>query len=73
MIAAALLTEEPVTLRRVPRIRDVVVMQETLGDLGADVVPLEGTEVWRSLRCRARSPDVGPEPRALPLYPEADG
>ncbi len=54
MIAAALLTEEPVTLRRVPRIRDVVVMQETLGDLGADVVPLEGTEVWRSLRCRAR-------------------
>ena len=36
-LAACLLTEEPVTLHRVPRIRDVEVMCEILADLGAEV------------------------------------
>jgi UDP-N-acetylglucosamine 1-carboxyvinyltransferase len=36
ILAACLLTEEPVTLKNVPRIRDVETMLELLGDLGAD-------------------------------------
>jgi UDP-N-acetylglucosamine 1-carboxyvinyltransferase len=36
ILAATLLTDEPVTLTNVPRIRDVETMIELLGDLGAD-------------------------------------
>src|SRR3954463_3836830 len=36
ILAACLLTEEPVTLSNVPRIRDVDTMLELLADLGAD-------------------------------------
>lgn len=36
-LAAALLTDEPVTLRNMPAIRDVEVMAELLGSLGVDV------------------------------------
>jgi UDP-N-acetylglucosamine 1-carboxyvinyltransferase len=37
ILAACLLTDEPVTLSNVPRIRDVGTMVELLADLGADV------------------------------------
>src|SRR3712207_3022045 len=37
ILAACLLTSEPVVLRNVPRIRDVENMVELLADLGADV------------------------------------
>ena len=37
IIAATLLTDEPVTLTNVPRIRDVETMVEILADVGADV------------------------------------
>ncbi len=37
ILAACLLTDEPVTLANVPRIRDVETMVELLADLGADV------------------------------------
>ena len=37
IIAAALLTDEPVTLRNVPAIRDVETMLELVADLGVDV------------------------------------
>jgi UDP-N-acetylglucosamine 1-carboxyvinyltransferase len=37
ILAACLLTEEPVTLTNVPRIRDVETMVELIADLGADV------------------------------------
>src|SRR5918997_59166 len=36
ILAATLLTAEPVTLSNVPRIRDVETMVELLADLGAD-------------------------------------
>src|SRR4051812_31593241 len=36
ILAACLLTDEPVTLANVPRIRDVDMMIELLADLGAD-------------------------------------
>src|SRR5438876_10696634 len=37
ILAACLLTDEPVTLSNVPHIRDVETMMELLADLGADV------------------------------------
>jgi UDP-N-acetylglucosamine 1-carboxyvinyltransferase len=37
ILAACLLTEEPVTLSNVPRIRDVETMLELLADVGADI------------------------------------
>ena len=37
LIAATLLTDQPVTLHNVPRIRDVSTMLKLVGDLGADV------------------------------------
>ncbi len=41
-LAAALLTEEPVTLRRVPRVRDIRTMQRLLGDIGSQVDETDG-------------------------------
>ena len=37
MMAAAVLTDEPVTLRNVPRISDVVILRELMTDIGFDV------------------------------------
>ena len=45
ILAATLLTSEPVTLTNVPRIRDVETMVELLADLGADVEWLGRNEV----------------------------
>src|SRR5713226_10284765 len=45
ILAACLLTEEPVTLANVPRIRDVETMLELLADVGADVDWLGANEV----------------------------
>ena len=36
-LAAALLTDEPVTLHRIPRVRDIRTMQRLLVDIGAQV------------------------------------
>jgi UDP-N-acetylglucosamine 1-carboxyvinyltransferase len=45
ILAATLLTHEPVTLSNVPRIRDVDTMLELLADLGADVAWTGSNEV----------------------------
>ena len=45
ILAASLLTDEPVVLRNVPHIRDVETMTELLADLGADVEWLAPNEV----------------------------
>ena len=45
ILAATLLTSEPVTLRNVPRIRDVETMLELLADVGADVAWMGTNEV----------------------------
>jgi UDP-N-acetylglucosamine 1-carboxyvinyltransferase len=45
LIAAALLTDDPVTLRNVPRIRDVHGMLEIVSALGAKVEELDATTV----------------------------
>ena len=43
-LAAALLTEEPVTLHRIPRVRDIRTMERLLVDIGA-TVDVEGETV----------------------------
>lgn len=40
MLAATLLTSDPVTLEHVPEIRDVITMQRALGDLGGQIMQL---------------------------------
>lgn len=50
-LAATLLTDQPVTLRRIPRVRDVRTMQRLLVDIGANVV-VEGESV------RVQVPDI---------------
>ena len=45
IVAACLLTDEPVTLRNVPAIRDVDTMLELAADLGADVERLSAGEL----------------------------
>lgn len=52
-MAAAVLTDEPVTLRNVPRISDVAIMRELLGDIGFEV---EG-DPGDALRIRAGAAD----------------
>src|SRR2546430_5819714 len=45
ILAACLLTDEPVTLANVPRIRDVETMLELLADIGVDVEWIGANEV----------------------------
>jgi UDP-N-acetylglucosamine 1-carboxyvinyltransferase len=49
-LAAALLTEEPVTLRRVPRVRDIRTMERLLVDIGTTVEVEEETVRLRTER-----------------------
>ena len=42
MMAAAALTDEPVTLRNVPKISDVAIMREVMSDIGFEVRRLNG-------------------------------
>ena len=41
-LAAALLTEEPVTLRRIPKVRDIRTMQRLLVDIGTRIEEVDG-------------------------------
>src|ERR687893_1321599 len=45
ILAATLLTTEPVTLTNMPRIRDVQTMVELLADIGADVEWIAENEI----------------------------
>lgn len=66
-LAAALLTEEPVTLRNVPRIRDVDAMVRLLEQLGASVEWIGANEVTvhaREIRERRVDPELAREIRA---------
>lgn len=57
MVAAALLTDEPLVLHNVPRILDVEIMLQLLESLGADVRQNEHTVEIRADRLRKREPD----------------
>src|SRR3954452_9993921 len=59
ILAACLLTDEPVILSNVPRIRDVDTMLELLADLGADASWTGANEVYVDTTAVSRStPDL---------------
>jgi UDP-N-acetylglucosamine 1-carboxyvinyltransferase len=60
MLAATLLTSEPVTLDNVPEIRDVFTMQRALSDLGAQITREERGRIRiQTTDLRKSAPDVG--------------
>ena len=70
MLAAAVLTDEPVRLRNVPRINDVHTMLAILADLGADV-SFRGHSVdicTRGLRQRRLDPGLCRKARSSILF-----
>jgi len=60
LVAACLLTEEPVILRNVPRIKDVDVMRNLIESLGAQVDDLDATS-WRIIARDLRPADLDPD------------
>jgi UDP-N-acetylglucosamine 1-carboxyvinyltransferase len=57
LVAACLLTEEPVVLRNVPRIQDVLVMRKLVESLGVQVQDLDDT-TWRITARNLRPADL---------------
>jgi UDP-N-acetylglucosamine 1-carboxyvinyltransferase len=53
LMAAAALSDEPTVLRNVPSISDVMIMRETMSDIGFDVRPMDGD----ALQITARDAD----------------
>lgn len=60
LVAACLLTDEPVILRNVPRIKDVDVMRRLVESLGAQVEDLDSTS-WRITARDLRPADLDPD------------
>ncbi|MCS6992516.1 MAG: UDP-N-acetylglucosamine 1-carboxyvinyltransferase [Anaerolineales bacterium] len=60
LLAACLLTEEPVILRNVPQIRDVNDMRRMLESLGVEVTDL-GNRTWRVQAAHVRPADLDPD------------
>ncbi len=60
LLAACLLTSEPVTLHNVPEIRDVATMRELLASLGAEVQKV-GDHAWRIHARQVYPADLDPE------------
>jgi len=60
LVAACLLTEEPVILRNVPRIKDVSVMRHLVESLGAQVDELDTTS-WRITARELRPANLDPD------------
>ena len=60
LVAACLLTKEPVVLRNIPRIQDVQVMRDLVESLGAQVEELDAT-TWRISARDLRPADLNPD------------
>ena len=60
LLAACLLTEEPITLHNIPQIKDVSVMRHLIESLGAKVEHLDDTS-WRITARDLRPADLDPE------------
>jgi UDP-N-acetylglucosamine 1-carboxyvinyltransferase len=60
LLAACLLTEEPVILRNVPQIRDVLDMRRMLESLGVSIEDL-GNRSWRVTAREVRPADLDPD------------
>ena len=60
LLAACLLTDQPVILRNVPQIKDVSIMRELIESLGAQVEDL-GTTSWRITARDLQPADLNPD------------
>jgi UDP-N-acetylglucosamine 1-carboxyvinyltransferase len=60
LLAACLLTEEPVILRNIPRIKDVSVMRDLIESLGATIENLDATS-WRITAREVRPANLNPD------------
>lgn len=60
LVAACLLTDEPIILRNVPRIKDVSAMRDLIESLGAQVEELEAAS-WRITARDLRPADLDPD------------
>ena len=60
LVAACLLTKEPVVLRNIPHIQDVLVMRKLIESLGAQVEDLDAT-TWRIISRNIRPADLNPD------------
>ena len=60
LLAACLLTKEPVVLRNIPHIQDVFVMRKLIESLGAQVEDLDAT-TWRITSRDIRPADLNPD------------
>ena len=60
LLAACLLTDEPVTLHNIPQIKDVSVMRQLIESLGAKVEHLDDTS-WRITARDLRPADLDPD------------
>lgn len=60
LVAACLLTNEPVILHNIPRIQDVLVMRKIIESLGAQVEDLDPTS-WRITAQDVRPADINPD------------
>src|SRR5574340_898563 len=60
MLAACLLTDQPVVLRNVPRIRDVLDMRRLITSLGVEVHEID-PNTWRITAASVRPADLDPD------------
>lgn len=60
LLAATLLTDEPIILRNIPQIQDLRVMRELIQSLGAQVEDLDATS-WRVTARDLRMADLNPD------------
>ncbi len=60
LLAACLLTDQPVVLRNVPRIKDVEAMRQLMTDLGATIEEVESS-VWRVTASAVRKTRLDPD------------
>ena len=60
LVAACLLTDEPVILRNVPRIQDILAMRQVIEGLGAQVEDLD-SRTWRVTARDLRPADLNPD------------
>jgi UDP-N-acetylglucosamine 1-carboxyvinyltransferase len=60
LLAAALLTEEPIILRNIPQIQDTLVMRRLVESLGVQIEDLDATS-WRVVARDLRLADLNPD------------
>jgi len=60
LLAATLLTDEPIVLHNIPRIQDTQVMRELIESLGVEIEDLDATS-WRLLARDLRPADLNPD------------